>query len=208
MMPRAKMVMRRMLPPENKSTKPSSDPLLCSMYCWKSAVLTPGIGMCPPMRYTASRPSVKKTRLRRSGMRKILANLSNITSRPQIGHYFKTSNQALLKNLKLAAGLGDLFLRRLRKLVRLHGDGRLQLAIAQNLYRLLGADHTRLAQHIGIDRVAQPFQFFQVHDVEFLAEDVGEAALRHTPVQRHLAALKSAHHARTAAGALPFMSAG
>src|SRR6266851_10008939 len=132
MMPRAKIVMRRMLPPENKSTKPSNDPRLCSMYCWKSAVLTPGIGMCPPTRYTASRPSVKKTRLRRSGMRKMLANLSNITSR--------TSNQALLQDLKLAASLGNLFLRRFRKLVRLHRDGRLQLAIAQNLYRTLGAD--------------------------------------------------------------------
>src|SRR5258708_20263331 len=160
------------------------------------------------MRSPGCRPSVKKTRLRRSGMPKILANLSNITAKPQIGHYRKPSNQALLQDLKLAAGFGDLFLRRLRKLVRLYRDGRLQLAIAQNLYRTLGADHARLAQNIRIDGVAQPFQLFQVHDVEFLAEDVGEAALLHAPVQTHLSTFKSAHHARTAAGTLPLVSSG
>ena len=55
---------------------------------------------------------------------------------------------------------------------------------------------------------AQRGQPFQAHDIEFLAENVGEAALGHAAVQRHLAAFKAAHHARTAARALAFVAAG
>ena len=51
-------------------------------------------------------------------------------------------------------------------------------------------------------------QLLQIHDVEFLAEDVGEAALGHAAMQWHLAAFKAAHHARTAARTLAFVSAG
>src|SRR5436190_24346166 len=39
----------------------------------KRLASTPGIGRWPPMRYTASIASVKKTRFRRSGIRKTLA---------------------------------------------------------------------------------------------------------------------------------------
>ena len=43
----------------------------------------------------------------------------------------------------------------------------------------------------------------QAHDIEFLAEDAGEAALRHASVQRHLAAFKSAWIMREPVRELP-----
>src|SRR6266436_1531628 len=78
MMPWAKIVNRRSWPPENRSTKPSRLPLFCSKNCCSLSAFTPGVGMCPPRRYTASRPSVNRMRLRRSGMRKTLASFSSI----------------------------------------------------------------------------------------------------------------------------------
>src|SRR5712691_2937882 len=93
--------------------------------------------------------------------------------------------------------------------MRLHGDGGLQFSVTKNFDWTLSADHARLAQDFGSNRsLAQRYKLFQVHDVVFLAEDVSKAALRQTAVQRHLAAFKSAHHARTAAGALALVSTG
>jgi hypothetical protein len=90
-----------------------------------------------------------------------------------------------------------------------HGECNRQLAGAQNLDGMLGANHPSLAQDVGIDgRLAEEHQLVEVHNVKFLAEDVGEAALRHAAMQRHLAAFKTTHHARTTARTLPFMSAG
>ena len=57
-------------------------------------------------------------------------------------------------------------------------------------------------------RLAKSGELFEIHDRILLPEDVGEAALWKTAVQRHLAAFKAAHHARTAARALAFVSAG
>src|SRR6202030_4857478 len=84
---------------------------------------------------------------------------------------------------------------------------------AENLYWMLGLDHPRLAQDFGRDRRgvqlgAQRRQPLQAHDVEFLAEDVGKTALRHAAMQRHLAAFKTANHARASARTLPFVSTG
>ena len=76
MMPSANMVNRRMFPPENISKKLNSDPLDEFMNCCHAVVFVPGVGTCPPRRYTASSASVKNRRLRRSGTRKILANAS------------------------------------------------------------------------------------------------------------------------------------
>src|SRR5579862_8880802 len=56
--------------------------------------------------------------------------------------------------------------------------------------------------------LSQGGQLLQIHDVVFHAEDVRESALRHAAMQRHLAAFKTAHHARTTARALALMSAG
>src|SRR6202034_4774515 len=78
---------------------------------------------------------------------------------------------------------------------------------------MLGLDDSGFAQDFGRDRIAMKFfaqldQPIEADDVEFLAEDIGEAALRHAAVQRHLAAFKPADHARTGARALAFVSSG
>ena len=71
MIPSAKIVNRRKLPPLNKSISPSTDPWPCWNNCCSNSVLMPGVGMCPPRRYTASKPSVNSTRFRRSGVLKM-----------------------------------------------------------------------------------------------------------------------------------------
>src|SRR5579863_1124849 len=112
-------------------------------------------------------------------------------------------------NLKLAARLGDLFLGRLGKLVRADGDRDREFTVAQNLDRILGLDYPGLAQHVGSDRgLAELDQPLQADDVELLAENIGEAALRHAAVQRHLAAFKPADHARSGARTLSLVPAG
>src|SRR5580765_1943 len=74
---------------------------------------------------------------------------------------------------------------------------------------MLGLDHSCLPQDVRSNcRFAELRQSLQAHDIEFLAEDVGESALRHTPVQRHLTTFKSADHARPTARTLSFVSAG
>src|SRR5690242_2009105 len=73
---------------------------------------------------------------------------------------------------------------------------------------MLGFDHPRLAQHLGSDvRLTERNQPFQADDVVFLAENIGEPPLGHAAMKRHLAAFKSAQHARSAARALAFVSA-
>src|ERR1700740_2038352 len=77
---------------------------------------------------------------------------------------------------------------------------------------MLGLDPPRFAQHVRSDRRGLKFfaecsQPLEADDIKFLAEDVGEAALRHAAVQRHLAAFKTADHARTGARTLALVSA-
>src|SRR6185503_2629247 len=83
----------------------------------------------------------------------------------------------------------------LRKKVRLDVDSSLQLARPQNFQAVFQlADELELQQLAGIERIAlEEIQMAQVHDREFLAEDIRESALGQAPVQRHLAAFKSAH---------------
>ncbi len=81
-MPSAKMVMRRRVPPLNRSIRPRAEPfcpLNISSNWW---VFTPGVGIHAPSRYTARMPMVKSTRLRRSGIRKIFRNFSSIFAYP------------------------------------------------------------------------------------------------------------------------------
>src|ERR1700686_5096729 len=74
---------------------------------------------------------------------------------------------------------------------------------------MLGLNDPGFAQNFGSNRGLPEFhQALQAHDVKFLAEDVGEATLRHTAMQRHLAAFKSADHAGTGTRALTFVSTG
>ena len=72
MMPRAKMVSRRMLPPANRSKNPKIEPCVELKNSCQRWMLMPGVGIWLPSRYTASSPSVNSSRLRRSGMRKML----------------------------------------------------------------------------------------------------------------------------------------
>src|SRR6266496_247107 len=93
--------------------------------------------------------------------------------------------------------------------MRLYSDGRLQIAIAEDLDRALGADDASFAKDIRINgALAQGRQLLQVHDVVFLAKDVGKTAFGQAAMQRHLAAFKAAHHARTASRPLAFVAAG
>src|ERR1019366_9816112 len=152
MMPSAKMVSRRRFPPVNRSARPSAEPELGLKNCASASALMPGVGMNAPRRYTASKPSVKSTRLRSSGMRKLLANFSNIKtssvlpeawpSRPKflgVNLYpSRISREDALTELLadqncLAAGLLDGFLRGLRKLMRVDRNRASQLAVVEHL---------------------------------------------------------------------------
>src|ERR1019366_3560760 len=149
-------------------------------------------------------------RLRRSGTRNTLANFSSIkpqlpvisselsvsSSKPRCGNWLMTTD-----NLNLAAGLFDLFLGRLGKLVRVYRDRLGQLALTEPLHqRILGTHHSGFAQQFGRDlALAQAGQPCQVHYFILDSEDVGEAALGQAAMQRHLPTLEAAHHARTTA---------
>src|SRR3954464_836143 len=91
--------------------------------------------------------------------------------------------------------------------MRLHGQGRLQFAVAQDLDQVVLAAESSFYQHFQVDGLlAQAGPVANIHDRIFGAEDVGETALGKTAVQRHLSAFEAAHHARAGAGALPFVS--
>src|SRR5580693_1742821 len=91
----------------------------------------------------------------------------------------------------------------------MNGERNRELSVAQDLHWMFGADDASLPKHFGSDRgFTEPGQLFQIHDVEFFAEDVGETALGHAAMERHLAAFKATHHARTAARTLALVSAG
>src|SRR6185437_15314418 len=119
------------------------------------------------------------------------------------------AHSSLLQYLCFAARLGDLLLRGFRKLMRLHGERCFQLAVTQDLHAPLGPGQSGLLQHFRGDRgLAQRSQLVEIHHAVFLAENVREATLRQTPVQRHLSTFKTAQQARTTAGTLALVAAG
>src|SRR5512138_2346542 len=99
----------------------------------------PGVGRCPPMRYTASMASVNSTRFRRSGIRKMFASFSNIGPQCASSHLGDDTLSGLLSgdDLSLTAGLGDLFLSGLGELVCMHGQSGRQFAHAEDLHHAL-----------------------------------------------------------------------
>src|SRR5215471_11890948 len=127
-MPRAKTVRRRRLPPAKRSKKPKIEPEPEVKKSSQRCVLIPGVGTWPPSRYTARSPSVNRTRLRRSGMRKIFANAS--TNFPI--KYLLLPGARLLRrrpdHLRASPGLLNLLQRRFGKLVSFHCDLARQLA--------------------------------------------------------------------------------
>ncbi len=83
MMPRAKIVIRPRAPPENRFRKPRIVPEACLVNSSIAFGSTPGTGMNAPKRYTASSRNVNRTRLRRSGIAKMLRRLSIIGRSPR-----------------------------------------------------------------------------------------------------------------------------
>src|SRR5258708_3554076 len=97
----------------------------------------PGVGICAPMRYTASSARVNNTLFRKSGMRKRFRNASMnlFITWP----YFIS----LRYDLECATCLGDFLLGGRAECVRVNGDLCRELAIAQNLYALAAAPALR-----------------------------------------------------------------
>src|SRR5262245_42333408 len=94
--------------------------------------------MCPPTRYTASKPSVKSTRLRRSATAKMFFRLSasmcvyRRISRPA-RQVKAPAYRRLRQHLGPAASRRDLFRRLAAELVRLHRERLADVATCQNL---------------------------------------------------------------------------
>src|ERR1035437_4387908 len=113
-------------------------------------------------------------------------------------------------DLSYAAGLLDFLRSRFRKNVGFHFDFAGDVAGSENLESIAQLlDDAQLHQTVGRKRIArQLFEITQIHDGEFLLEKMGEAALRQTAMERHLAAFKAAHDAVARNGARALMSAG
>src|ERR1700685_673279 len=166
----------------------------------------PGVGICAPMRYTAKRASVKRTRFRKSGMRNMFRNASKnlfmccfgflaccFTSKP-----FRRARRAVPLQLRYdferTAGLGDLVFGRLTESVRVNRELYGQVAVAENL-DLVGpaADAAVGATTIGRDGVASR-KNVKVGEIENRvrhAEQIVKAALGHAAMQWVLAAFKT-----------------
>src|SRR5215471_8804124 len=110
------------------------------------------------------------------------------------------------EDLDRAAGLLDRRHRRLRGAIDLEIQLGLDLARAEQPHAVLGAaQHARPDQRGDVDRVLRVelagidrgLNAAEIHLVELLGEDVGEAALRQAAMQRHLTALEALDaHAR------------
>src|SRR5580698_10593083 len=152
MMPSAKIVMRRRLPPLNKSKIPRNEPAPCWKSIWTTRQLMPGVGICAPMRYTAKRASVKRTRFRKSGMRNMFRNASKnlfmccfvplpstlfppggLKPRPYKMWRRKAAGTNLGYDFEAAAGFADLVFGGLAEGVRVNHDLHGQIAIAEDL---------------------------------------------------------------------------
>src|SRR5271166_6995686 len=127
----------------------------------------------------ASMARVNSTRLRRSGMRKIFANFSNMGLLPIImpcplSGIGQSIRETLADQNYLAAGLLDLLLRGLRKLVRVHGQRHVDLAIPEDLQQLIAFPEEALRDKCfqGQLRITQFGQPVEVQHGVFSPEDV------------------------------------
>src|SRR3989442_2130405 len=183
MMPRAKIVRRRKLPPLKRSKRPRTDPADCAKSRSNSVTLIPGVQMCAPMRYTAKRASVNSTRFRKSSMRNMFFTAS-------MNRFMPVSRDSSLGyNLERATSLGNLFFCRRAEGLRMNRQLGRQLAIAENLDGVRGAAHKTVGpEQFGSNGFTRRknVQFRQIHDRVGHAKGVVKAALRHAPVQRHL----------------------
>jgi hypothetical protein len=199
MMPRAKIVSGAVGRRRTDRRNRAAIPWFCSKKVFPAWPFRRRAWECArPAGRPNSMASVNRIRLRRSGMRKIFASFSTL-------HYCKTST---LPPALVIFSWADL-----ENLCACTVMATVSSPSPRILTGCLVLDDSSLAQHFGRDRLAVKFspssgQPLQADDVEFLAEDVGEAALGHAAVQRHLAAFKAADHARTGARTLAFVSAG
>src|ERR1700722_4765037 len=158
-------------------------------------VLIPGMGMCAPMRYTASRASVNKTRFRKSSMRNMFFTASMnrfmlFCATPFYTRHLLSRRQ----NLKRSSGGGNLFFCRRAERMRVNGNFRGQLTIAQNLDAVLGAANKSVrAKQVRRHRLAgrKNVQLIQVDHRVRNRERIMKSALGHPAMQRHLPAFKS-----------------
>src|SRR5579859_6058932 len=229
MIPSAKMVKRRRLPPLNRSKMPSTEPCPCWNKVSSTRVLMPGVGMCAPMRYTASSARVNNTRFRKSGMRKRFRNASinrliTITLDPglpalafALARYLTSQKRqrdcrtpkTSRYNLERAARLGNLFLGRRAERMRVNRDLGGQLAVPEDLHPVVAAPHKSVGpQKLRGYRFSrrENIQLFQVQDRVFDPERIVKAALGHAAVQRHLPAFEAAAAGIAAPRFLPFIA--
>src|SRR5690348_1807542 len=136
MIPRAKIVSLRKFPPLKRSKMPRTEPCDCLKICSSTPALMPGVGICAPMRYTASKARVNRTRFRKSGMR-------NMFWRASTNRFIRVPCESPLRcyDLKRAARFGDLILGRGAEGMCMNRKLGLQFAIAQNLDGIRYAAH-------------------------------------------------------------------
>src|SRR5260370_28009846 len=116
---------------------------------------------------------------------------------------------SLRHTFKRAACLGDLFFSRSAERMGVNSQLGLELAVAKNLDKVACPAHKpvraeRLRGHCLARR--KNVQFFQVNDRIRDAERIVKAALRHAPMQRHLATFKAAPARIAAAGLLALVA--
>src|SRR5690242_836155 len=142
------------------------------------------------MRYTASKPNVKRTRFRRSGIRKTFASASKNFVIVYPGYPTRTEKRNLLysrflgcrrfrKDFGAATGLLNLVERRFRIHVGLDTDFARQFAVAQNLQSGAHLFHySSRCQRIRREVIAiQLFERAHVHNGVLFVKDIGKAAL-------------------------------
>src|SRR5271163_1860016 len=216
MMPSAKIVSLRKLPPLNRSKMPRTEPADWLNICVSTSALMPGVGICAPMRYTPSSASVNRTRFRKSGMRNMFwrASTNRFIRLPCDSPYHHNATlqrfaTPLCYYLEGAARFGNLVLCRSAEGMRVNRELGLQFAVAQHLDRIRRAAHkTVRAEQLGGHCFPRRknVQFFQIYDRVRHPEQIMKAALRHAAVQRHLAAFKSAPARIAAAGLLALVA--
>src|SRR5207247_4406486 len=179
-----------------RSRNPNTPPCMALKNSARATGSTPGVGMCDPRRYTASRPNVNSTRLRRSSIAQMLRSVSRRFN---------------LRDLLAGAPCRfDLLPRRRGELHRMHGELLGELAVAEDLAAVvLALDQAGLAQRRLVDgrAVVETLEVRDVHHGVLFLEDVREAALREAAVQRHLAAFESAHAREAGTRLLPLLAA-
>src|ERR1700676_1728776 len=150
-------------------------------------VLMPGMGMCAPMRYTASRARVNKTRFRKSSMRNMFFTASmNRFMLFCAAPFYTRRLLSRRQNLKRGSGSGDLFLGRRAESVRVNGNLRSQFPVAQNLDAVLGAANESVrAKQIRRHRFAsrENVQLVQVDHRIGNREWIMKSALGHPAMQ-------------------------